>query len=281
MGFVIAMSGFVKWIGPDMPPGEVLFVRGVIGILAILYITWHRRKLATLSLRKWFSYAPRTIFQLLEMITWFAALTRTPFALASALGYSSSIFATLFSFFSGERVRRLEWGALAAGFTGVLIMAGPHLDLADASLIGVSLALAAATFAALSTVTVRWMNRFEDPVAISFYFSVTTTLGSALTVAGGWVMPSSRQWLALGLVGLAATGATLCNSAAFRYAEVSALAPLDYVELVLAVLVGFWIFNETPEMTFWVGVPLMVLPGMLIAWIEYRARRRSPAALRP
>jgi len=48
--------------------------------------------------------------------------------------------------------------------------------------------------------------------------------------------------------------------------------------LVVAVLAGFWIFSETPETSFWAGVPLLVLPGMLITWIEYRARRRSKAA---
>ena len=279
MFFAITTAGIVKSIGPGVPSGEVLFVRGVIGLAVILCITWHRKRLATLSLRKYFFYAPRTIFSFLERATWYAALTHAPFAVANAIGYTTPVFSTLFAFIGGERVRLLQWGALAAGFTGVLIMASPHLDLADASLIGILLALAAAMFGASSTIVVRWMNRYEDPAGIAFYFLVTTAIVSPFTaLGGGWVTPDSRQWLALGLVGLIASGTTLLNSAAFRYAEVSALAVFDYVELVVAVLAGFWIFSETPETSFWAGVPLLVLPGMLITWIEYRARRRSKAA---
>lgn len=286
LGIVLSLSSIivstgldavVKWIGIALPTGEVMFVRGATAVLVLLCIAWHMQKLSTLSLRKWFSYAPRTIFPTLAQGSWFLALTHAPLAVASAVGYTSPMFSMLFAMFTGERVSPLKWVALVAGFAGVLIMASPHLSTADASLIGMLLALAAALFASLVPVFTRRMSRFEDTVTISFYFAVTNTVAAAFTSVGGWVMPSPREWGGFGLIALIGTSMALLGNAALRYAEVSALVPLDYVGLVLSVLSGYCLFNEIPEPLFWAGLPLMLLPGLLTMWTEYRARLRLEA----
>lgn len=271
---VVAMAAVVKWLGLGVPVGEVMFVRGGTAMLILLVVAWRMQKLSTLSLAKCYAYAPRTIFSALSLFTWFASLTRAPLAIANAIGYTLPIFATLFALFSGERVRLLQWGAVAAGFVGVLIMVGPHVTIADASLIGMLLALASAMTGALVRIFLRQLSSVEDTIALSFYFSVPMTLAAAFT-AGGWVIPTPREWFAFGLIGLIGTAVQLLSNAAYRHAEVAALAPLEYVGLVVAVLSGYWLFNETPELSFWVGLPLLLLPGLLTSGVELATRKMS------
>ena len=76
-----------------------------------------------------------------------------------------------------ERIHAYRWTALAIGFIGVLITIGPHLSFGGSSY-GVLVAFGAAVFSALAIVTLRSMSGSggEHPLAITFYFSVTTVL---------------------------------------------------------------------------------------------------------
>ena len=81
-----------------------------------------------------------------------------------------------------------------------LITIGPHLTLGGSSF-GVLVAFGAASFSALAIVTLRSMSGSggEHPLAITFYFSLTTVICSALTAVAGWPMPTAEQWLFIGL----------------------------------------------------------------------------------
>ena len=271
---VTAMSAAVKSIGDAVPLGEVVFVRGGTSILVLLFIAWRTQTMSMHNLRKCYSYGPRTIFSTLAMFAWFAAMSRGPIADLTAVSFTMPIFATLFAMSSGERVHSVRWGAIAVGFVGMLVMVGPHVTLADSSMTGILLVLASSAFGALGRIFARGMNRIEHPVAISFYFTIPTTLAAAFTAVGGWSMPGPREWLVLGLIGLLGTGSQIVGDAALRYAEVALLAPLDYAGIVLAVLSGYLLFDEIPEMSFWAGAPLLILAGLLTVWPAYRSRRR-------
>jgi drug/metabolite transporter (DMT)-like permease len=274
VALVTALGAAVKSVGHTVPLGEVVFVRGGTSLLVILFLAWHTQRLSTLSLRKCFSYGPRTIFATLGTFALFAALSRGPLADLTAASFTMPIFATLFGMFSGERVHALRWSAVAAGFVGMLIMMGPHITMADASTTGILLALASAVCGALVSIFVRGMSRLEHPIAIAWYFAIPTTLAAAFTAIEGWSMPGRREWLVLGLIGLLGSGVQIVGNTAFRYAEVALLAPLDYTAIVLAVLGGYLLFDEVPQMSFWAGAPLLIFAGLLTVWPEYRFHRR-------
>jgi drug/metabolite transporter (DMT)-like permease len=63
----------------------------------------------------------------------------------------------------------------------------------------------------------------------------------------------------------------------YRYAEVSTIAPLDYTNLLMAVALGYVFFDEVPQLSTWVGAPLVAAAGLIILWREYVTSRSTQA----
>jgi drug/metabolite transporter (DMT)-like permease len=64
---------------------------------------------------------------------------------------------------------------------------------------------------------------------------------------------------------------------AYRYAEASTIAPLDYSNMILAVLLGYAFFDEIPSLSVWIGAPLIVAAGLIILWREYALKKQLSA----
>ena len=139
------------------------------------------------------SHAVRSLAGTASMFCWFTALTMIPLADFTAISFTAPMFLTVLAMvLLGERIHAYRWTALAIGFVGVLITIGPHLTLGGNS-VGVLVAFGAAVFSALAITTLRSMSGSggEHPLAITFYFSLTTVLCSAVTALGGWPMPTA------------------------------------------------------------------------------------------
>jgi drug/metabolite transporter (DMT)-like permease len=91
-------------------------------------------------------------------------------------------------------------------------------------------------------------------------------------------MPTPEQWLFIGLVGLFGVSGQLLMTLSYRFAEVSTIAPLDYVNLLLAVAFGYYFFGEVPHWSMWIGAPLVIAAGLIILWREYRRYQEAAAA---
>ncbi len=145
-------------------------------------------------------------------------------------------------------------------------------------------AFGAAVFSALAITTLRSMSGSggEHPLAITFYFSLTTVICSALTAVGGWPMPTRgavvRSSVSAALFGVFGQ---LLMTMSYRYAEASTLAPLDYTNLLFAVTLGFYFFDEVPHWSMWIGAPLVIAAGLIILWREYRRYAAVPAPVVP
>jgi drug/metabolite transporter (DMT)-like permease len=91
-------------------------------------------------------------------------------------------------------------------------------------------------------------------------------------------MPQGKQWLLLGMTGLFGVAGQLLLTYCYRYAEASLVAPLDYVNMIFAVAIGFYVFGEVPHVSIWVGAPLVIASGAIILWREYATLRRIRSA---
>jgi drug/metabolite transporter (DMT)-like permease len=96
-------------------------------------------------------------------------------------------------------------------------------------------------------------------------------------------MPTGKQWLLLAMVGILGVMGQLTMTYMYRYAEASLVAPLDYVNMLVAVAIGYYVFGEIPHISTWIGAPLVIAAGGIILWREYvRFRRiRSASRLEP
>src|SRR5262245_30275959 len=212
--------------------------------MAVLgFIAWHFHGFKILRTERLRSHALRSLSGTASMFCWFTALTLIPLADFWAISFTAPMFLTILAMvFLGERIHRYRWTALAIGLLGVLIMVGPQVSLGLCSW-RYTFELASAVVSALAMMFLRSMSAGggEHAITITFYFHVTSMTCAAFTAVAGWPVPSPEQWFFIGLAGLLGVLGQLLMTYSYRYAEASTIAPLDYANLLLAVLYG-WFF---------------------------------------
>jgi len=277
------LSAVVKYLGDGIPVGQLIFVRGVISLAVLAFIAWRIYGLRILRTDRLRSHAARSLAGTASMFCWFTALTLIPLADFTAISFTAPMFLTVLAMvILRERIHVYRWAALAIGFVGVVITIGPHLSFGGSS-VGVLVAFGAASCSALAMVALRSMSGSggEHPLAITFYFSLTTVLCSAVTAVAGWPMPTAQQWALIVVGGLLGVFGQLLMTISYRYAEASTLAPLDYTNLLFAVTIGYYLFAEVPHWSMWIGAPLVILAGLIILWREYQRYAAVPATVVP
>ena len=265
--------------------GEILFWRAwpTVPILALWLAA--RGELSRLKTRRMPAHVLRAVLGIAGMAMTFGAPLLLPLAEATALGFTTAIFAVILSaLVIGEKVGRWRWGAVLAGFLGVLVITRPgdgHLAIA-----GVAVGLGGALAVAMISILIRDLSRTEEPIAIVFWFSAFATAAFAFTLPFFASAHTSQQWLLLGLIGVLGCAAQLLLTAALRFGQVASVIVMDYSALIWATLYGRLVFDKLPPLTTWAGAPLLVGAGLVIAWREHRqgvlqkrAQAREPTAL--
>jgi drug/metabolite transporter (DMT)-like permease len=276
---VLCLSGMascVKALGAAVPPGQVVFFRGAISMIVIAIVAWRSEGLGVLRTRNWRAHASRSLAGALSMFCWFISLTLIPFAEMTAISFTVPLFLTVLAMvFLREQIHWYRWTALGIGFAGVLVIVGPDIVAGEGSPLGAGIALLAAVLAAFALMFLRRMSGEENALTITFYFFLTSCVLAVLTLAfDPWPMPRQSQWLLLGMTGLFGVGGQLAMTYSYRHAEASLIAPLDYVNMLLALAIGFYIFGEIPNVSTWIGAPLVIASGGIILWREYVKLRR-------
>jgi drug/metabolite transporter (DMT)-like permease len=175
------------------------------------------------------------------------------------------------------------------GLVGVLIVLSPRLSFGvdqtgHREALGAMLVLGGAVFAALAQVFVRKLVQTEKTPAIVFYFSLTASLLSLITLPFGWVIPTMSEALTLIFAGLLGGLGQILLTSSYREADASLVAPFDYVSMIFALLIGYFAFDEVPTMTMLAGAALVITAGILIIWRERQLgleRARGRKAMTP
>ena len=270
------MDAGIKWLTADYPVPQIGFMRYGVGILVAVAMAARLGGIATLRTQRLGGHALRSLFNLATMLTFYYALQALPLTDSIAIGYAAPLFMTALSVpLLSERVGWRRWLAVVVGFLGVLIAAQPSAAGISA---GALFALAAALFYALTLVTSRQLSTTESSHTILFYYSLFVILALGAWMPWVWVTPRWEDlWLIL-FVGVAGSFGQFFLNQAFRYGEVSLLAPLDYSGLVWAGLLGFIVWRDVPTPVVLGGSAIIVLAGIYIVRREAVLRRRSARA---
>ncbi|MEM9318859.1 MAG: DMT family transporter [Pseudomonadota bacterium] len=282
----VAMASLIKATADHVPPGEAVFFRSLFAIpIIVAWLLWRRELGTGLTTSNPMGHVWRGLVGTAAMGLGFAALGLLPLPEVTAIGYAAPLFVVVFAaMFLGETVRVFRLSVVGLGMLGVLIVLSPRLQIdptvADtAQTLGAILTLMSATFAALAHVFVRRLTQTEGTAAIVFYFSVTATCLSLLTLPWGWVMPAPRELLLLVLAGFLGGFGQILLTSSYRHADASLIAPFDYTSMLLAIAVGYLIFNEVPSLQMLIGASIIIAAGVAIIWRERklgleRARQR-------
>lgn len=265
------MDAGVKWLLiREISVIEIIALRGCFITLALLMVIPKRGGWPTLHTRQIKLHTLRTAVGFLAPLCFFMALKFLPLADATAIFFCATFFMTAGStFFLGEYVGPHRWAAVALGFTGVLLVSSPGSEsFQPASL----LALVSGAAYAFIILTGRVLVRSDSPFVLVFYFNAMITLIASLLLPFFWSTPSPSVLLMVLLVSTLALGGYFSLTHAFTLAPISAIAPIEYLALVWATLLGYLFWNEIPSITAWQGMALILTAGLYIFWREGRHR---------
>ncbi|MEQ9240016.1 DMT family transporter [Roseovarius indicus] len=277
----IIMSSLIKATSEHVPPGEAVFFRSFFAIPVILAWLVIRRDLSTgLRVKSPMGHFWRGVVGTTAMALMFAGLGLLPLPEVTALSYTAPLLVVVFAaMFLDEKVGVFRIGAVALGLVGVLIVLAPRLTtlsgptVQTAEAVGAVLVLLGATCAALAQIYIRKLVQTEQTSAIVFYFSMTSTILSLMTMLIGfalpgtpfaWVMPEGREAVLLILAGLFGGLAQIFITSAYRFADASVIAPFDYASMLFAIVIGYVIFDEVPTGPMLLGAALVILAGIII-----------------
>jgi drug/metabolite transporter (DMT)-like permease len=289
--FVI-MSALIKAAAEHVPPGEAVFFRSLFAIPVIVGWLMLRGDLATgLKVASPIGHFWRGFVGTTAMGLSFAGLGLLPLPEVTAISYAAPILVVVFAaMFLGENVGLFRLGAVAVGLGGVLIVLAPRLtaftsgNIEATESLGALVVLAGAGCAALAQVYVRKLVQTEQTSAIVFYFSLSATLFSLLTLPFGWVVPSWSEAGLLIMAGFLGGFAQIMVTSAYRYADASVVAPFDYASMLFALVIGYVFFDEVPTGAMLLGAAIVIFAGVVIILREHHlglARGRARKSITP
>jgi drug/metabolite transporter (DMT)-like permease len=259
---------------------ELIFWRQLLAVVLLGAGLALTGKLGLLRTRRLPAHARRAASGLFGMIFTYGAVLLLPLAEATTLGFTAPIFAVLIGMILfGERIGPYRWGAVAMGFAGVLVVMQPFGGLHQGvTLAGIAVGLVAPFMVALISFQIQDLNTTENPWSIVFWFAALTLPVAALALPFVWAAHDPVTWgliLGMGLIGGAAQ---MLLTTSLRFGSAAVILLMDYTALLWASFYGHYVFDRAPPASLWLGAPLIIGAGLLIAWRERQLARSRVAS---
>lgn len=274
----ITMYTFVKLAG-HVPPGEIVFFRSFFALVPVLaWVFWKGGGFKAFRTNDPIGHMWRGLIGVTSMGLGFYSLTVLPLPEAVAIGYAMPLVTVIMgALLLKEQVRSYRWAAVVVGLIGVIVVSWPRLTIfTDANAasyragFGAIAMLGSAAFAAGAMIQIRRLIGKEPAITIVIYFTVISAMMSFVSVPFGWIMPSQSQLIFLISTGLIGGIGQILLTSCYRYADVSTIAPFEYVSLILSLTIGYYLFDDRPTMQMLVGALIVVGAGLFIIWREHK-----------
>ncbi len=193
------------------------------------------------------------------------ALQHMPVAETTAIAFLAPILVVLLAGpLLGERIGWLGWTAVVGGLAGVLLIVRTGAGL---PWLGVVLALGSVGASVVYQMLSRTLARTESALAMLFYTALIGAIAFGILLP--WTLHGERPTpLAIGLFGVVGALSGLGHylfTLAYREAQASLLAPLNYVQLLWAGLLGWMVFGHVPDAISTLGIVIVAASGVLVA----------------
>ena len=137
--------------------------------------------------------------------------------------------------------------------------------------------LAAAFLIGCTTIVIRILGRLDDPICITFYFTLT---GVVVSLVGllyqGWITPPRNDLLLLMLVGLLGGMAQYLMTLSYQHLALGTVAPLKYLTIVCSGAIGYLVWGEVPDLQSVCGISIIVASGLYTLQRELKHKRPLP-----
>lgn len=264
--------GIVRGLGNDIHPIEIAFTTNLFSF--VFFLPWLiRTRFQPLRTNKIRVHWIRAVFNVCAVSSWYFALTMTPLADAVALSLTGPIVATLGAvLFLGEPARLRRWIAMSIGVMGALLIIQPGFQ---TFIPGYWFVLFSLVCTAGSRLLTKHLAQSESPAAngaLLALLQVPITFSLALYF---WQWPNPTQLAMMITVGLLAGAAYYTLTVAYDRADVGALEPLNFIRLIVAALIGYFIFSETIDEWTWIGGVIIIASTTYVAHREAAKRQKE------
>ena len=257
-----AMQSLIKLM-PQFDTFQHIFFRSLIGW--ILSISFLLKQGISLKGKNSKMLIFRGIVGCFSMFSFFYVLTHIPFGSSVAFKYLSPIFTAIFAvFLLKEKIKPLQWFYFLISFIGILLLKGfdARIGLFDASI-----GLLSAVSGGLLYIIIRKIGEDDHHLVILHYFMMVSVFFSGIIVAQDWRMPSLQDsfgLLAIGIVGFIAQN-FFTKAIQEPADDVSFLAILRYTEVIYALIIGYFLFDEVYNLQSLMGLVLIFL-GLILSF---------------
>ena len=273
MGIYATHDVVVKSLGASYTPFQIVFFSSVLSFPLVTLFILQEKEGGSLRPRNPGWVAIRTLSTIVTTVSAFYAFSKLPLAQTYAILFAIPLLITVLSIpILGERVRLKRWIAVIVGLAGVLIVLRPG----QAPLsIGHLAALLAAFTGAIAAISVRKVGTDERAVVMLIYPLVGNffVMGAALAFV---YEPMPIQHLGL-LAVIAVFG--LCGAVlsilAYQMAEAVIVAPMQYSQILWAIIYGYFLFDERPDTPTLIGSAIVIASGIYIVLRETRVGSSS------
>jgi len=283
IAMLMAMSLFccndalMKLAREAFPAGQAVALRTIFAIIACIIMVvmmgdWRKLPLGLKPM-----VLGRGVVEALCAQTFIWALGVLPLANITAIAMASPLLIVVLAVLL--RIERVGWRrtvALAVGFIGVLIVMRPS---AAGFSLAALIALASAGLVAIRDLMTRAIG---DDVPSTVISLITTLIVGALSLSLGlletWQSPWRIELAYLAAAALLVTAGSFCVISAFRGTDVGVVAGYRYSVVLIAVLIGWLVWGETPDRIAFAGIALIVGSGL---YTLHRQRVRPDSQLKP
>jgi drug/metabolite transporter (DMT)-like permease len=284
LGFcVLAPLGdaMAKVLGTDMSVGFLVLVRFTVQAALLLPLVWLLKYPMPQGARLIRLTAIRTVLHIAGITLMFSSLQYLELADAIAIAFVMPfIMLLLGKVYLNEDVGPHRLAACAVGFVGTLLVVQPNfVQVGLPALLPVGVAVVFALFMLFT----RAIAKDVDPIGLQALSGVMAVpaVGLAMILFPETPLLAIKSipdnaWLLLAILGCMGTVAHLLMTWSLRFAPSTTLAQMQYLEIPIGTVIGYWIFHDLPNGLAAVGICITIVAGLYVI-VRERAISRRPA----
>lgn len=203
----------------------------------------------------------RSLMGYLGMVCLFYATARAAQGDVAVINKMSPFIVTLLSvIFLRERIAPYQMAALVLAFSGAVLVSRPTFD---SELLPMLVALLSAFFSGIAYTAVGALKGREMPCVVVFFFSLFSTLVTAVFMIADFVMPTVQEFLMLLGIGTSALCGQMTLTHSYALANASEVSIFNYSGILFSMLFGYLFLGQKVGLSSAAGAALVTSAGIL------------------
>lgn len=261
--FLAINNNLVKYLGVYISPITLVFYKNFFSLLLLLpIIPFYKNKVLSLKYFNKYNFS-RSAVDVASSICWFVALNKISTSQAVALSFLTPIFIVLLAAIClKETLRKDAIIMLGLGFCGAIVTMEVNIDLSFNYY--TIFAILAAALWAIGAILFKKLTYIQDSFVLLLYLKIIKTFISVPLLIYDYHILNLSQIIYVTFIGIFINLAVFCLSKAYKYSDISAIIPLDFMRLVLTAIIAYYFLGEVIKMPTLIGSVIILISAVLL-----------------